>query len=98
MKIAVDAFGGDYAPNQIVEGALQAAHLDGVKILLVGDEARLKSLVAQNPSELVEIVHAPEIIGMDESPVEAVRHKKDSSLVVAARLVREGKAVGLVSA
>lgn len=99
MKIAVDGFGGDYAPEQIVAGALQAADQDGTGILLTGDEQILRPLITGKPgSELIEIVHASEQIGMDEHPVEAVRSKKDSSLVVAARLVREKRAVGMVSA
>lgn len=98
-KIAVDGFGGDYAPEQIVEGALQAAEMYGISSILTGDKQRLRALIEGKPgSNLIEIVHAPEIIGMNESPVEAVRRKKDSSLVAAARLVRENQAVGLVSA
>lgn len=98
-KIAVDAFGGDYAPEQIVEGALQAADSEGTYIILTGDEKRLKSLVSGKAgSNRIEIVHAPEIIHMDESPVEAVRQKGESSLVKAAQIVRAGEASALVSA
>lgn len=98
-KIAVDAFGGDYAPEQIVEGALLAASLDGISLILTGDQQRLKSLVDGKPgSERIEIVHAPEVVFMDEAPVEAVRSKKNSSLVRAAELVRSGEAGALVSA
>lgn len=98
-KVAVDAFGGDYAPEQVVEGALQAAQEDGIRVILTGDEGRLKGLVdGRRGSELIEIVHAPEIIQMDEAPVEAVRRKKDSSLSAAAQLVRDGQAKALVSA
>ncbi|NMB02547.1 MAG: phosphate acyltransferase PlsX [Firmicutes bacterium] len=98
-RIAVDAFGGDYAPEQIVEGALQAAELDGISIVLTGDEARLKSLVSGKAgSNRIEIVHAPEVIQMDEAPVDAVRKKTESSLVKAAHLVKDGQADALVSA
>lgn len=98
-KIVVDAFGGDYAPEQIVEGALQAAREDNISVILTGDEQRLKSLVnGKAGSTRIEIVHAPEIIHMDESPVDSVRQKKESSLVKAAELVREGEAAALVSA
>lgn len=98
-KVAVDAFGGDYAPQQIVEGALRAADQDGIVVILTGDEQRLKQLVGGRPgSKRIEIVHAPEIIQMDEAPVEAVRRKKESSLAVAARLVRDGRAGAMVSA
>ncbi len=99
MKIAIDGFGGDYAPEQIVDGVLEAASMYHTELILTGDEQRLGPLVEGRPgSEYIEIVHAPEQIGMDESPVEAVRRKPDSSLVVAARLVKEGKAVGMISA
>ncbi|HHY14806.1 MAG TPA: phosphate--acyl-ACP acyltransferase, partial [Firmicutes bacterium] len=98
-KVAVDAFGGDYAPQQIVEGALRAADQDGIGVILTGDEQRLKQLVGGRPgSKRIEIVHAPEIIQMDEAPVEAVRRKKESSLSVAARLVRDERAGAMVSA
>ncbi|NLJ74671.1 MAG: phosphate acyltransferase PlsX [Firmicutes bacterium] len=98
-KIAVDGFGGDYAPEQIVEGALQAADMYGISIYLTGDENRLKPLVnGKAGSSRIEIVHAPEVITMDESPVDAVRKKKQSSLVAAAELVRDNKAAALVSA
>lgn len=97
-RIVVDAFGGDYAPEQIVEGALQAAN-EGVSLILTGDEPRLKSLInGKAGSKRIEIVHAPEIIQMDESPVEAVRQKKESSLVKGAQLVKEGHGSALVSA
>lgn len=98
-KIAVDAFGGDYAPEQIVEGALRAAESDGIKVILTGDEKKLKALIdGKAGSKLIEIEHAPEIIHMDEPPVEAVREKKESSLVKGAQLVRDGRAGALVSA
>lgn len=99
IKVALDAFGGDYAPEQIVEGALRAAELDGISVIMTGDEARLKSLIhGKAGSDLLEIVHAPEVIHMDEAPVEAVRSKEESSLVKAAHLVRDGMAGALVSA
>ncbi len=98
-KVAVDAFGGDYAPEQIVEGALRAAESDGISVILTGDEKKLNALVKGKPgSDLIEIVHAPEIIHMDEAPVDAVRAKEESSLVKAAQLVRDGEAGALVSA
>lgn len=98
-KVAVDAFGGDYAPEQIVEGALRAAEFDGISVILTGEENRLKSLVGGKAgSNRIEIVHAPEVIQMDEAPVDAVRKKKESSLVKAAQLVRDGEAGALVSA
>jgi len=99
-RIVVDAFGGDYAPEQIVEGALlAAADLDGISIILTGDERRLKALVSGKAgSNRVEIVHAPEVVQMDDEPVAAVRAKPDSSLVRGAQLVRQGEGQALVSA
>lgn len=98
-KIALDAFGGDYAPEEIVEGALLAAELEGISVILTGDEHRLKSLVGGKAgSNRIEIVHAPEVVQMDEEPVAAVRSKRDSSLVRGAQLVRQGEAQALVSA
>lgn len=98
-KIALDTFGGDYAPEEIVEGALLAAELEGISVILTGDEHRLRSLVGGKAgSNRIEIVHAPEVVQMDEEPVAAVRSKRDSSLVRGAQLVRQGEAQALVSA
>ncbi len=99
IKIAVDSFGGDYAPEKIVEGALQAGEMYQISTILTGDEQKLNNLVSDKPgSKYIEIVHAPQIIQMDDHPVEAVRAKKASSLMVAARLVRDKQAVGMISA
>lgn len=99
IKIAVDGFGGDFAPEQIVAGCLQAASLDRIPILLTGNEQVLAPMIKGKPgSDLIEIVHASEQIGMDEAPIEAVRTKKDASINVAARLVKQGEAAGMVSA
>ena len=66
-KIALDAFGGDYAPEEIVEGALLAAELEGISVILTGDEHRLRSLVGGKAgSNRIEIEHAPEVVQMDE--------------------------------
>lgn len=95
-RIAVDAMGGDRAPVEIVHGAVAAAS-EGVDVVLVGDEVRLGSLLAEMGSDL-PIHHASEIIGMDDDPATALRVKKDSSISVAARLVAGGECGGLVSA
>lgn len=95
MKIAVDAMGGDYAPEEIVAGALAAKRDFGYQVVLVGDEARLAKLVG---GANIEIVHASQVIHMGESPAVAVRQKKDASIVVATRLVKEGEAQAVVSA
>lgn len=98
MRIAIDAMGGDHAPQAIVEGALAAAaEWPDTEIILVGDEETLNSLTAGKPGH-VHIRHASEIIDADDEPVKAVRRKKDSSMVVAGRLVREGEAAAMISA
>ncbi|OPZ72600.1 MAG: Phosphate acyltransferase [Firmicutes bacterium ADurb.Bin456] len=99
MKIAVDAMGGDFAPGEIVKGALQAAREFNQAIILVGDEAQIRTEMGDVPSgELISIVHAPEVIQMNEQPAVNVRRKKNSSIVTATRLVKEGEAGALVSA
>ncbi|MBP6962801.1 MAG: phosphate acyltransferase PlsX [Armatimonadetes bacterium] len=99
MRIAVDAMGGDYAPLEIVKGAVEAAHQHGISVTLVGHRSRIEAELAKYPSAgaKVEVVHASEAIAMDDSPTNAVR-RKDSSLVVAANLVNSGEAQAMVSA
>lgn len=100
MKIAVDAMGGDDAPAAIVEGAIAAAREYDVEPILVGDEAEIKrALSIHNVMGLpLSIVHASQRVEMHESPSSVVRKKKDSSVWVATRLVKEGEAVAVVSA
>jgi phosphate acyltransferase len=88
-RIAVDAMGGDRGPEEVVAGALEARS-DGVTPVLVGP--------AGLDTHGLELIEAPDVIGMDEKPTEAVRAKPGSSLVVACRAVREGKADAVVSA
>ena len=98
--IAVDAMGGDLGPSVVVPGAIEAARQTGAKILLVGNEATLDGeLTGLSPSGVeLEIVHAPEVAGMDEKPSDILRRKKNASIQVACRLVRDGAAQGVVSA
>ncbi|MBI4284034.1 MAG: phosphate acyltransferase PlsX [Chloroflexi bacterium] len=99
MIIAVDAAGGDYAPHQIVKGAIKAAQEYGVEIALVGRKDILHVLAGRHLEKLgLTIVDASEVIGFDESPVEAVRSKPNSSIVVGTNLVRDGLASAFVSA
>ncbi|MBE3585194.1 phosphate acyltransferase PlsX [Desulfofundulus thermocisternus] len=98
MKIAVDAMGGDHAPGEIVRGAVEAAREYRQKIILVGDQEKIMLELGQSPPEQIEVFHAPEVIAMGEHPAVAVRKKKQSSIVQAVRLVREGEAVAVVSA
>jgi len=98
--IAVDAMGGDAAPRVEVEGAILAARAYQVKMLLVGRQEVLRRELAEHLADQlpIEIVHASEVITMDDTAAKAVRAKRDSSIRVAARLVRDGRAQGLVSA
>ena len=100
ITIAVDAMGGDHAPRPEIEGSVLAARELGVRILLVGQPAAVRAELAKcaEPSLPIEVVPASEVITMDDHPAQAFRRKKDSSVHVAARLVREAKADGLVSA
>jgi len=102
LPIAVDAMGGDNAPGEIVAGALRAASELGVRILLVGRREAIDSELRQaggtTSSGAIEVVDATEVIAMDEHPANAVRTKKDASIVRACRLVAEGRAGAAVSA
>lgn len=93
MKIAVDAMGGDYAPEEVVLGAIEAVKAYKYDVVLVGDEKKIRKVMAEygaEESERLTIVHAAEVIEMDEHPAQAIRKKKDASIVVATRLVKEG--------
>jgi phosphate acyltransferase len=100
ITIAVDAMGGDDAPRPEVEGSVLAAREYGVRVLLVGQPNVLRPELAKHVSSKlpIEIVAASEVITMNDHPAQAFRRKKDSSVHVATRLVREAKADGLVSA
>lgn len=100
ITIAVDAMGGDNAPRPEVEGSVLAAREFGARILLVGQPNVVRAELAKHaaPNLPVEVVPASEVITMNDHPAQAFRRKKDSSVHVAARLVREAKADGMVSA
>ncbi|HLA66861.1 MAG TPA: phosphate acyltransferase PlsX [Acidimicrobiia bacterium] len=95
-RIALDAMGGDHAPQQTVLGAIDAV-ARGIDVVLVGDSDQLEAQLA-DVGAVLPVVHAPESIGMGEDPAAAVRAKKQSSVAVAARLVADGEADGMVSA
>ena len=101
VTVAVDAMGGDHAPVEVVKGAVLAVqeHED-LKVILTGDEETVKKELSsyQYNQEQIEVIHAPEVITNHDHPTDAIRRKKNSSLVVAQRLVREGKADGMFSA
>ena len=100
MRIAIDAMGGDHGAAPNVEGAIQAVRELGVDIVLVGDEAQvneqLRRLGCTNPQ--IRVHHAPQVVGMHESPTQVARKKRDSSVWVATELVKTGEADGVVSA
>ncbi|MBI4533661.1 MAG: phosphate acyltransferase PlsX, partial [Candidatus Melainabacteria bacterium] len=100
MRIAVDAMGGDYAPREIVYGAVLAAREFGVAIQLVGPHAAVSNELSRHSTAGLDItiVPASEVVAMDEKPSRAIVKKKDSSIVVATRQVSEGLADGLVAA
>ena len=100
IKIAVDAMGSDQAPAVEIDGAVQAAAQYGVSIALVGQEDRIHDLLRKHDvgGLPIEVVHASEVITMEDSAATAARRKKDSSIRVAARLVRDAGVSGIVSA
>lgn len=98
MRIAVDAMGGDHAPQEVIKGALKARDELDIEPILVGDEGELKLYMGEMGSRpMLEIVHAPEKMTMADSPRD-LRKKRGASIIVAARMVQEGRAKGLVSA
>ncbi|MBI3624871.1 MAG: phosphate acyltransferase PlsX [Candidatus Rokubacteria bacterium] len=100
MKIAVDAMGGDYGPAVVVEGSVAAAREYRAAVTLVGDKSAIEREISRlGASGLpLGIRHASQVVGMAEAPSQALRRKRDSSLRVAAELVREGEAAAFVSA
>jgi glycerol-3-phosphate acyltransferase PlsX len=101
VTIAVDAMGGDHFPRVEVEGAIAAVQAYGVRVLLVGREEVVRPELERHrdyPRDRIDVVHASEYITMEDSAAKAVRTKKDSSMRVACRLVRDGAAAGVFSA
>src|SRR4030065_100781 len=100
MKIAVDAMGGDFAPQLIVEGAVLAAKKYGVKVVLVGDEDQVSKELSRYPTSKLPIYihHAPFVVAMHDSPSTVSRRMKDASIKVALDMAKEGQVNGVVSA
>ncbi|MDR1205258.1 MAG: phosphate acyltransferase PlsX [Peptococcaceae bacterium] len=100
MRIALDAMGGDYAPDEIVKGALEALKSDSeLDLILTGNEAVLTRLFPEIPkTERLRLKHCTQVIEMDEHPAIAYRKKKDASITVATQLVKDGQADAVVSA
>jgi phosphate acyltransferase len=98
VTIAVDAMGGDHGPTEVVPGAIDhATSHPGDRVILVGDETIVRTIAGELPAN-VEIVHASQVIGMDEHPALALREKKEATILVATDLVRRGRADAVVTA
>jgi glycerol-3-phosphate acyltransferase PlsX len=103
FRVAIDAMGGDHGPGTMVRGAVQALGADEeIALVLVGDERCLREALygteARHTGERIQIVHASQVIGMDESPIEALRAKKDSSIAKMVALAAEGRVEAVLSA
>ena len=102
VTVALDAMGGDYAPKETVSGAVEAVkEFSQISVILVGREAEINEELKNHedyPKDRISVVNADEIIDMGEVPTLAIKEKKNSSLVVAMKLVRDGKADAIVSA
>jgi phosphate acyltransferase len=97
MKLAIDAMGGDHAPKEVVLGSMKAIQqFANIHIILVGDESKINQYLTNK--ERIEIIHTDEVILGTDEPVRAVRRKKNSSMVLAAQLVADGKADACISA
>lgn len=101
IKIIVDCFGGDHSPEANIDGAIDALQrFDDLSIILTGDEAILKAKLAERsyPADRIEIVHAPEVIGCEDKPTDAIRLKRNSSMMKGIMMLRDDDSVaGLVS-
>ncbi len=101
MIIAVDGMGGDFAPQAVVDGCIQAVkEYEGIHIIITGNEELIKNELDKREykGNKIEILNAKEVISTNEAPVKAIRRKKDSSMVRALELVKEGKAEAIISA
>ena len=100
-RIAIDAMGGDHAPGCVIEGvalAISRGVAPAEELVLVGREEEIRPLLARHKVQGVDVLHAPDIVAMDESAAAAIRSKRASSMVVAMKAVAEGKAAAFVSA
>src|SRR5256714_5556874 len=99
MKIALDAMGGDFAPDQVVAGGVQAHREFGVEVIFVGQKDKVDAALAKaGAGKWAQIEDAPEVIAMDEHPAQAVRGKKGTSIVRGIQMVDDGRVSGFVSA
>jgi len=99
MRIALDVMGGDYGPAEVIAGAMLCQDIEGLSLILVGDQEVIKKELSdyQYPESFINIVHASEVINMDESPAIALRKKRDASITVATTLVKQGVADAVLS-
>ncbi|MBW8016323.1 MAG: phosphate acyltransferase PlsX [Planctomycetes bacterium] len=102
MRIAIDAMGGDHAPLEIIKGVLEASQILGKEdeLTLVGDESVIKKHLSdlEATTSPIQIVHAPETIGMNEKPVESIRKKRKSSIAIMAKMAAKKQADAIISA
>jgi len=100
MKIAIDAMGGDHAPKNIIAGTIDAARSLGIQPYLVGLEKQIKEILEDYPTDGlgIEIVHAEDVVSMNDHALVALRGKKKSSIRVAADLLKQGEVHGVLSA
>ena len=98
MRIIIDAMGGDNAPAEIVKGAVKAHRELGVEVTLVGIEEQVRACLAAENCDDITVVNATELITMEDDPSTATRRKKDSSMAVALRMLKDGEGDAVVSA
>jgi len=100
LRIALDAMGGELGPEEMVSGAIQAVEESDLDVALIGDENVLRPILQEQTQALsrLHVVHASQAVSMDESPFEAIRRKKDSSIIRAFEQIKTGEANGVVSA
>ncbi|MFZ0034112.1 MAG: phosphate acyltransferase PlsX [Sedimentisphaerales bacterium] len=101
MRIAIDAMGGDHAPDEIISGALESVELlgNGDEVILVGPKEIVEPKIPSKARKgSVRVVDAPEVIGMDEPPIESLRKKRNSSIAVMAKMAKDGEVDAVISA
>jgi phosphate acyltransferase len=102
MRIALDAMGGDYAPGPIVAGAVEAVRdREDLTVLLVGDREKVEAELGKFPDahlDRLPVIHASQVVGMEEKPVDALRKKRDNSISRSWALLASGEAKAVVSA
>ena len=102
MRIAIDVMGGDNAPDEIIAGALESIELlnETDELILVGPKQQIEDKLPSSKSrgDVISVVDAPDVIGMDEAPIESLRKKVKSSIAVMAKIAKRGQADGVISA